>query len=159
MTRLLYGQSFPMSEEAQRNDFVLPFGKAKIERPGKDLTIVTLSRCVGQALEAAEQLKKNYGVEAEVINLRSIKPMDVEAIIKSVKKTGHLMALESGFPAFGVAAEILALSVEYGFDYLQAPPVRVTGAEVPTPYAEKLEEMSFPSEQLITDYAAKLLKV
>lgn len=108
---------------------------------------------------AAEQLKSKYGVEAEVINLRSIKPMDVEAIIKSVKKTGRLMAVESGFPSFGVGAEIMALTAEYAFDYLEAPPVRVTGAEVPTPYAEKLEKMSFPTEQLIADYAAKLLRV
>ncbi|EON64845.1 pyruvate dehydrogenase E1 component subunit beta [Coniosporium apollinis CBS 100218] len=156
---LLYGLQFPMSEEAQSSDFVIPFGKAKIERPGKDLTMVTLSRCVGQCLVAAEQLKKNYGVEAEVINLRSIKPMDVEAIVKSVKKTGHMMVVESGFPSFGVGAEIMALTCEYAFDYLDAPPVRVTGAEVPTPYAQKLEEMSFPTEQLITDYAAKLLRV
>ena len=148
-----------MSEEAQRDDFVIPFGKAKIERAGSDLTIVTLSRCVGQALNVANDLKAKYGVEAEVINLRSIKPMDVEAIIKSVKKTGYLMALESGFPAFGVGAEILALAMEYGFDYLNAPAVRVTGAEVPTPYAQKLEEMSFPQEDMITAYAAKLLKV
>ncbi|KAG9686925.1 hypothetical protein KCU95_g19950, partial [Aureobasidium melanogenum] len=90
---LLYGLSFPMSEEAQKDDFVIPFGKAKIERPGKDLTIVTLSRCVGQSLVAAEQLKQKYGIEAEVINLRSIKPLDVEAIVKSVKKTGHMMAV------------------------------------------------------------------
>jgi len=156
---LLYGLSFPMSEAAQKDDFVLPIGKAKIERPGKDLTIVTLSRCVGQCLVAAEQLKSKYGVEAEVINLRSVKPLDVEAIINSVKKTGHMMCVESGFPSFGVGAEIIALTVEYGFDYLDAPPVRVTGAEVPTPYAQKLEEMSFPTEQLIADYAAKLLRV
>ena len=148
-----------MSEEAQKSDFVIPFGKAKIERQGKDLTIVTLSRCVGQALEAAEQLKKKYGLDVEVINLRSVKPMDVEAIIKSVKKTGHLMALESGFPAFGVASEILALSMEYGFDYLKAPAVRITGAEVPTPYAEGLEQMAFPQIDTITNYAAKLMKV
>ena len=135
------------------------FGKAKIERPGKDLTIVTLSRCVGQCLVAAEQLKKKYGIEAEVINLRSVKPLDVETIVKSVKKTGHMMAVESGFPSFGVAAELIALTVEYAFDYLDAPPVRVTGAEVPTPYAAKLEEMSFPSEDLIASYAAKLLRV
>ncbi|KAH0252222.1 hypothetical protein KCU91_g18955, partial [Aureobasidium melanogenum] len=134
-------------------------GKAKIERPGKDLTIVTLSRCVGQSLVAAEQLKQKYGIEAEVINLRSIKPLDVEAIVKSVKKTGHMMAVESGFPSFGVGAELLALTAEYAWDYLQAPPVRVTGAEVPTPYAQKLEEMSFPTEQLIVDYAAKLMRV
>lgn len=121
--------------------------------------MVTLSRCVGQCLVAAEQLKKKYGVEVEVINLRSVKPLDVEAIVKSVKKTGTLMAVESGFPAFGVGAEILALGCEYAFDYLHAPPVRVTGAEVPTPYAQKLEEMAFPSESLIVDYAAKLLKL
>lgn len=98
--------------------------------------MVTLSRCVGQALVAAEQLKSKYGIEAEVINLRSVKPMDVEAIVKSVKKTHHLMAIESGFPSFGVGAEILALTMEYAFDYLDAPAVRVTGAEVPTPYGE-----------------------
>ena len=148
-----------MSEAAQKSDFVLPFGKAKIERPGKDLTIVTLSRCVGLALDAAEKLKQKHGVEAEVINLRSVKPMDVEAIVNSVKKTGLLMAVESGFPAFGVGSEILALTMEYAFDYLDAPAVRVTGAEVPTPYAQKLEEMSFPQVDTITTYAEKLLKV
>ena len=148
-----------MSEEAQKSDFVLPFGKAKIERSGKDLTIVSLSRCVGQSLAAAEQLKKQYGVEVEVINLRSVKPLDVEAIVKSVKKTGHLMAVESGFPSFGVGAEILALTMEYAFDYLNAPATRVTGAEVPTPYAKGLEDMSFPQESTIVSYAAKLLRV
>ncbi|KAI4249158.1 MAG: hypothetical protein L6R40_000616 [Gallowayella cf. fulva] len=156
---LLYGNNFPMSEAAQKDDFVLPFGKAKVERAGKDVTIVTLSRCVGQSLVAAEQLKKDYGVEAEVINLRSVKPLDVEAIVKSVKKTGRLMAVESGFPSFGVGAEILALTMEYAFDYLDAPAVRVTGAEVPTPYAQKLEEMAFPQEDTIVKYAAKLLRV
>lgn len=173
--RLLYGLSFPMSEEAQKDDFVIPvrlsdsstvysltfpqFGKAKIERSGKDLTIVTLSRCVGQSLRAADELKSKYGIEAEVINLRSIKPLDVEAIVKSVKKTGTLMAVESGFPAFGVGAEILALGCEYAFDYLDAPPIRVTGAEVPTPYAQKLEELSFPQDSTIVGAAAKLLRV
>jgi len=107
----------------------------------------------------AEDLKKKYGVEAEVLNLRSVKPLDVEAIVKSVKKTGHLMAVESGFPAFGVGAEILALTMEYAFDYLNAPAVRITGAEVPTPYAAKLEDMAFPQEDTITNYAAKLLRV
>jgi len=121
--------------------------------------VVTLSRCVGQCLVAAEQLKQKYGVETEVINLRSVKPMDVEAIIKSVKKTGTLMAVESGFPSFGVASEILALGAEYAFDYLNVPPIRITGAEVPTPYAQKLEEMAFPSEDLIVQQAAKLLKL
>lgn len=156
---LMYGQSFPMSEAAQKDDFVIPFGKAKIERSGKDLTIVTLSRCVGQSLIVAENLKKNYGVEAEVINLRSVKPLDIETIVQSIKKTHRLLVVESGFPAFGVGAEILALSMEYAFDYLDAPAQRVTGADVPTPYAEKLEQMAFPNEQLIENYVAKMLRL
>jgi len=157
--RLLYGQTFPMSEAAQKSDFVIPFGKAKIERQGKDLTIVTLSRNVGLSLDAAEQLKSKYGVDTEVINLRSVKPLDVEAIIKSVKKTGRMMCVSSDFPAFGVAAEVMALTCEYGFDYLEAPPVRVTGAEVPTPYAEMLEKMAFPQVDTIVNHAAKMLRV
>lgn len=156
---LLYGQAFPMSEAAQKDDFVLPIGKAKIERVGKDVTIVSLSRCVGQSVNAANELKQKYGVEAEVINLRSVKPLDVETIIKSLKKTGRLMCVESGFPMFGVGSEILALSMEYGFDYLTAPAVRVTGAEVPTPYALGLEQMSFPQEDIIVGQAAKLLRL
>lgn len=157
--RLMYGQAFPMSEESRKNDFVLPIGKAKIERPGTDLTIVSLSRCVGQSVAAAAELKEKYGVEAEVINLRSVKPLDVETVIKSLKKTSRLMAVESGFPLFGVASEILALTMEYGFDYLTAPAVRVTGAEVPTPYALGLENMSFPQVDTVVSQAAKLLRV
>ncbi|KAI0111259.1 pyruvate dehydrogenase E1 component beta subunit [Nemania sp. FL0031] len=156
---LMYGVSFPMSEAAQKDDFVIPFGKAKIERQGKDLTMVSLSRTVGQCMVAAEALKKKYGVEVEVINLRSIKPLDVESIIKSVKKTHRLISVESGFPFAGMGAEILATTMEYGFDYLDAPAQRITGAEVPTPYAQGLEQLSFPTEQLIEDYAAKLLRV
>lgn len=148
-----------MSEAAQKSDFVLPLGKAKVERPGKDLTIVSLSRCVGQCLNAAAELKQKYGVEAEVINLRSVKPLDVETIIQSLKKTGRIMAVESGYPMFGVSSEILALSMEYGFDYLTAPAVRVTGAEVPTPYALGLEQLSFPQEDTIVGQAAKLLRL
>ncbi|KAJ5500597.1 Transketolase C-terminal/Pyruvate-ferredoxin oxidoreductase domain II [Penicillium expansum] len=156
---LLYGQSFPMSEAAQKNDFVLPIGKAKIERPGKDLTIVSVSRCVGQSLTAAAELKQKYGVDAEVINLRSIKPLDVETIVASLKKTGRIMVVESGYPMFGLSSEILALAMEYGFDYLTAPAVRVTGAEVPTPYAAGLEAMAFPQEDTIVSQAAKLLRL
>ncbi|KAK4136877.1 thiamine diphosphate-binding protein [Trichocladium antarcticum] len=156
---LMYGKSFPMSEAAQKDDFVIPFGKAKIERVGKDLTMVTASRCVGQALVAAENLKSKYGVEVEVLNLRSIKPLDIESIVKSVKKTHRLMSIESGFPAFGVGAEILALTMEYAFDYLDAPAQRVTGADVPTPYAAGLEAMSFPTEELIEQYAVRMLRL
>lgn len=156
---LMYGQAFPMSEAAQKDDFVLPIGKAKIERPGKDLTVVSVSRCVGQSLNAAAELKQKYGVEAEVVNLRSIKPLDVETVIQSLKKTGRLMVVESGFPMFGVSSEILALAMEYGFDYLTAPALRVTGAEVPTPYAVGLENMAFPQEDTIVSQAAKLLRL
>lgn len=155
----MYGLVFPMSEAAQKDDFVLPIGKAKIERPGRDLTIVSLSRNVGLSVNAAAELKQKYGVEAEVINLRSIKPLDVETVIKSLKKTGRLMSVESGFPMFGVGSEILALAMEYGFDYLTAPAVRITGAEVPTPYAAGLEAMSFPQESTIVSQAAKLLRL
>ncbi|KAI0013833.1 pyruvate dehydrogenase E1 component beta subunit mitochondrial precursor [Xylariaceae sp. FL0662B] len=156
---LMYGVSFPMSEAAQKDDFVIPFGKAKIERPGKDLTLVSVSRTVGQCMVAAEALKKNYGVEAEVINLRSVKPIDVETIVKSVKKTHRLVSVDSGYPFAGLSAEILAMTMEYAFDYLDAPAQRITGAEVPTPYAQGLEQMSFPTEQLIEKFSAKLLRV
>ncbi|OTB04732.1 hypothetical protein M426DRAFT_11364 [Hypoxylon sp. CI-4A] len=156
---LLYGQTFPMSEAAQKDDWVIPFGKAKIERQGKDITIVSLSRTVGQCLVAAEGLKKKYGIEAEVINLRSVKPLDVETIVKSVKKTHRLISVESGFPFAGMGSEILATTMEYAFDYLDAPAQRITGAEVPTPYAQGLEQMSFPTEELIQNFAAKVLRV
>lgn len=156
---LMYGVSFPMSEAAQKDDFVIPFGKAKIERQGKDLTMVSLSRTVGQCMVAAEALKKKYGVDVEVINLRSVKPLDVETIVKSVKKTHHLISVESGFPFAGMGSEILAVTMEYAFDYLDAPAQRITGAEVPTPYAQGLEQMSFPTEELIENFAAKVLRV
>ncbi|KAF8468872.1 pyruvate dehydrogenase E1 component beta subunit mitochondrial precursor [Kalaharituber pfeilii] len=156
---LMYGVSFPLSAEAQKSDFVLPIGKAKIERSGTDVTVVSLSRTVGQCLVAAEQLQSKYGISCEVINLRSVKPLDVECIINSVKKTNHLVAVESGFPMFGVASEILALSMEYMFDYLDAPAQRVTGAEVPTPYAIGLEKMSFPDEEVIVGKVKQLLRV
>ena len=93
-------------------------------------------------------MKSKYGIEAEVINLRSVKPMDVEAIVNSVKKTHHLMAVESGFPSFGVGAEILALGMEYAFDYLDAPGVRITGAEVPTPYGKPSSPVNATLEDL-----------
>ncbi|KAI5924529.1 pyruvate dehydrogenase E1 component beta subunit mitochondrial precursor [Camillea tinctor] len=156
---LMYGVSFPMSEAAQKDDFVIPFGKAKVERQGKDVTLVSLSRTVGQCMAAAEALSKTYGVEAEVINLRSVKPLDIETIVQSVKKTHRLISVESGFPFAGMGAEILATTMEYAFDYLDAPAQRITGAEVPTPYAQGLEQMSFPTEKLIEDFTAKVLRV
>jgi pyruvate dehydrogenase E1 component beta subunit len=96
----MYGQTFPLSPEAQSKDFLIPIGKAKIERSGKDLTFVTHSINVGRCLQVAEKLKEKHGVEAEVINIRSAKPLDVDCIVNSVKKTNRVVSVDSGFPAF-----------------------------------------------------------
>jgi pyruvate dehydrogenase E1 component beta subunit len=108
---LMYGVSFPMSEAAQRDDWLVPFGVAKIERPGKDVTLVSFSRAVGKCLDAAAKLEQQ-GISAEVINLRSIRPLDRDAIIQSVKKTNRLVTVEEGWPQHGVGAEIAALVME-----------------------------------------------
>ncbi|WWD20440.1 hypothetical protein CI109_104916 [Kwoniella shandongensis] len=147
---LLYGVSFPITKEELSEDFTLPIGKAKVEKEGSDVTIVTHSKMVTHALEAAEILEKETGIKVEVINLRSIRPLDIDTIIKSVKKTNHLITAEQGFPAFGVGSEIIAQICESSaFDFLDAPPERVTGADVPTPYAESLEGMAFPDTNVL----------
>lgn len=136
---ILYGQSFPVSAESLSDDYILPIGKAKIERAGKDLTIVSHTLGLNHSMAAAEQLSKDEGIEIEVINLRSIRPLDIETIVKSVKKTNRLVTVEGGFPAFGVGSEICAQIMESeAWDYLDAPVERVTGADVPTPYAKNL---------------------
>lgn len=146
---LLYGQAFEMSEESLSPDFTLPY-KAKVEREGSDISIITYTRNVEFSLQAAEILDKQYGVSAEVVNLRSIRPLDVDAIVKSLKKTNHLITVESTFPQFGVGSEIIAQIMESeGFDYLDAPIQRVTGADVPTPYAKELEDFAFPDPDTI----------
>jgi pyruvate dehydrogenase E1 component beta subunit len=141
---LMYGQAFDISEEALDKDFVIPIGKAKIEREGKDVTIVTFSRQVGFSLEAAKKLAEE-GISVEVINLRSIRPLDEATIINSVKKTNRVITVEEGWPHFGVGSEIAALIMESdAFDYLDAPLERVTGADVPMPYAQNLEQAALP---------------
>ncbi|RCK54769.1 Pyruvate dehydrogenase E1 component subunit beta, mitochondrial [Candida viswanathii] len=155
---IAYGESFPMSEEALSSDFVLPIGKAKIEKEGTDLTIIGHSRAVKFCVEAAEKLEKEYGVKAEVVNLRSIKPLDTETIFNSIKKTNHVITVENGFPAFGVGSEICAQIMESDtFDYLDAPVERVTGCEVPTPYAKELEDFAFPDTEVIMRASRKVL--
>jgi len=130
---MLYGVTFPMSTEAMSDEFLLPIGKAKIEREGSDVTIVAHSKMVTHSLEAAEELAKE-GIKAEVVNLRSIRPLDIDTIKASVKKTNRLVIVEGGFPMFGVGSEICAQIIESeAFDYLDAPVERVTGADVPTP--------------------------
>jgi len=155
---MMYGVSFPISQESLSEDFTLPIGKCKVEREGSDITIVGHSKMVSHAIEAAEALKKEEGVEAEVVNLRSIRPLDIDTIIKSVKKTNRLIIVEGGFPAFGVGSEICAQIVESeAFDYLDAPVERVTGADVPTPYAANLEALAFPDTNLIVKVAKRAL--
>jgi len=141
---LLYGQEFPVSAEALDPDFVLPLGKAKVMRPGTDVTLVSFSKMVGACLKAAEQLAAQ-GINAEVINLRSLRPLDKETILASVRKTSRLVSVEEGWPACGVGSEIAALAGEEAFDYLDAPVERVTGVDVPMPYAEKLEKAALPT--------------
>ncbi|PIL37114.1 hypothetical protein GSI_00806 [Ganoderma sinense ZZ0214-1] len=154
---LMYGVTFPMSQEAMSDNFLLPIGKAKVEREGSDVTIVAHSKMVTHSLEAADELAKE-GIKAEVINLRSIRPLDIETINKSLKKTNRLVVVEGGFPAFGVGSEICAQVVETeGFDYLDAPVERVTGADVPTPYAVNLENLTFPDTNVVVKAAKRAL--
>src|SRR5215470_2396313 len=138
---ILYGHSFPVPK---LEDYVLPIGKAKIARPGKDVTIVSFSMGMSYALKGAEELAKE-GIEAEVIDLRTIRPMDTETIVESVKKTGRIVTVEEGWPQSGIGAEIAARVMEHAFDWLDAPVTRVSGKDVPMPYAANLEKLALPS--------------
>nr|XP_051202966.1 pyruvate dehydrogenase E1 component subunit beta-1, mitochondrial isoform X1 [Lolium perenne] len=151
---LLYGESFPISAEVLDSSFTVPIGKAKIEREGKDITITAFSKMVGYALQAAEILSKE-GISAEVINLRSIRPLDRAAINASVRKTNRLVTVEEGFPQHGVGAEICMSVVEDSFEYLDAPVERIAGADVPTPYAANLERLAFPQVEDIVRAAKR----
>ncbi|MDB5418006.1 MAG: pdhB [Phenylobacterium sp.] len=146
---MLYGQEFDVPEGI---DWVLPIGKAKIRREGSGVTLVAYSRMVGFCLEAAEQLAAE-GIEAEVIDLRTIRPMDYETVVESVKKTNRLVTIEEGWAPMGVGAEIAARVVADAFDYLDAPPARVHQEDVPLPYAANLEALSLPSVEKIVKAA------
>jgi len=142
---MMYGEEFTLSDEAMDKDFLLPLGKAKTEREGTDVSLVAFAKMVGSSLEAAEILKNEDGIDCEVINLRSIRPLDRDAILNTVKKTNRLVTVEEGWPQHGVGAEIAAMVVESdAFDYLDAPVERVTGADVPMPYAIDLEAAALP---------------
>jgi pyruvate dehydrogenase E1 component subunit beta len=146
---LLYGHSAPVPK---LDDFVLPIGKARIARPGNDVTIVAWSMGMKYALEAAEELAKE-GIAAEVIDLRTLKPMDTDTIVASVQKTGRCVTVEEGWAQSGVGAEIAARLMERAFDYLDAPVTRVTGKEVPMPYAANLEKLALPSTAEVVEAA------
>ncbi|XP_042310748.1 pyruvate dehydrogenase E1 component subunit beta, mitochondrial [Sceloporus undulatus] len=156
---LMYGVPFEMSEDALSKDFIVPIGKAKIERQGNHITLVSHSRPVSHCLEAAAVLAKD-GVECEVINLRSIRPMDIETVESSVMKTNNLVTVEGGWPQFGVGAEICARIMEGpAFNHLDAPVVRVTGADVPMPYAKILEDNCIPQVKDIIFAVKKTLNI
>jgi pyruvate dehydrogenase E1 component beta subunit len=138
---MLYGHSSPVPK---LDDYVLPIGRARIVRPGHDVTIVAWSMGMTYALKAAEELAKD-NIDAEVIDLRTIKPMDTATIIESVKKTGRIVTVEEGWKQSGVGAEIAACLIEEAFDYLDAPVMRVCGKDVPMPYAANLEKLALPS--------------
>jgi pyruvate dehydrogenase E1 component beta subunit len=138
---ILYGQSFPVPK---LEEHLVPIGKARIVRSGTDVTIVAWSISMTYALKAADELAKD-GINAEVIDLRTLKPMDVASIIESVKKTGRVVTVEEGWRQSGVGAEIAASVTEHAFDYLDAPVTRVSGKDVPMPYAANLEKLALPS--------------
>jgi pyruvate dehydrogenase E1 component beta subunit len=146
---MLYGQEFDVPEGI---DWAVPIGKAKVRRVGTGVTIVAYSRMVGFALEAAEQLAQQ-GIEAEVIDLRTIRPLDHATVVESVKKTNRLVTVEEGWGSMGVGAEVAARVVAEAFDYLDAPPARVHQDDVPLPYAANLEALSLPSVERIVEAA------
>jgi pyruvate dehydrogenase E1 component beta subunit len=146
---MMYGQEFDIPEV---EDWVVPIGKAKVRRQGRDLTITAHSRMVGLALTAAEKLAAE-GIEAEVIDLRTLRPLDHETIVESVKKTNRLVTVEEGWSPMGVGAEVAARVVEHAFDYLDAPPLRVSQEDVPLPYAANLEALALPSVDKIVKAA------
>jgi pyruvate dehydrogenase E1 component beta subunit len=149
---ILYGHSFEVPEDEA---FTVPIGRARIVRAGSDVTITAYSLQVANALAAAELLAK-AGIEAEVIDLRSLRPLDVDSVVTSVKKTNRLVSVEEGWPVCGIGSELAALMMEHAFDYLDAPVVRVHGVDVPMPYAANLEKLALPQPETIAQAAKKV---
>ena len=149
---LLYGQTFPVPDV---EDYTVPIGKAAVKREGSDVTLVAHSRMVGFALQAAERLAEE-GISAEVIDLRTLRPLDTDTVIESVKKTNRIVCCEEGWRFMGVGAEIAATVVAEAFDWLDAPPVRVHQKDVPLPYAANLEALSLPNADDIFEAAKKV---
>ena len=150
---ILYGQSFDVPK---LDDFLVPIGKARIARPGKDVTIVSWSIGMTLALKAAAELEKD-GIDVEIVDLRTIRPMDVPTVIESVKKTHRCITVEEGWPQSGVGAEIAAQVMTHAFDWLDAPVVRITGKDVPMPYAANLEKLALPSVAEVVEAAKAVL--
>ncbi|XP_003701816.1 pyruvate dehydrogenase E1 component subunit beta, mitochondrial [Megachile rotundata] len=158
-SELLYNIEFPVSDQAMDKDFTIPIGKAKIEKPGKHITLTTHGQATLYTMQAAEILA-GQGIEAEVINLRSLRPLDWDTIFKSISKTHRLMTVELGWPRCGVGSEIVATVMENPvFFELDAPAVRCTGIDVPMPYAETIEYECTPKDHHIVDFAKKICSV
>jgi pyruvate dehydrogenase E1 component subunit beta len=138
---IVYGRSFPVPKN---DEYVLPIGKARVVKPGKDVTLVAYSICVGMILEAAEVLAKE-GIDAELIDLRTLRPLDTDTVIESVKKTNRIVTVEQGWPICSIGSEIASQVIEKAFDWLDAPPTKVTGKDVPMPYAANLEKLALPT--------------
>ncbi|HRA48027.1 MAG TPA: alpha-ketoacid dehydrogenase subunit beta [Thermomicrobiales bacterium] len=150
------GALYGTKGEVQEGDYTVPFGKARIAKEGTDITLIGYGRQVNLLLKVADTLDKS-NISAEVIDLRSIRPFDTETLIESVKKTNRAVAVQEQWRWFSVASEVAALIQEFAFDYLDAPVERVSGAEVPAPYAKSLEAAAFPNEQDIIDAARRAL--
>jgi pyruvate dehydrogenase E1 component beta subunit len=146
---ILYGRSFEVPVD---DDFTVPIGRAKVVRAGGDVTIAAFSIMVGHALAAAEALVAD-GIEAEVIDLRTIRPLDTHTIVASVRKTNRLVSVEEGWPFAGIGAELSAAMMELAFDDLDAPVARVSGVDVPMPYAANLEKLALPQAEQIAQAA------
>ncbi|HWE46073.1 MAG TPA: pyruvate dehydrogenase complex E1 component subunit beta [Caulobacteraceae bacterium] len=149
---MLYGIEFDVP---QVDDWIVPIGKAKVRKEGDAVTITAHSRMVGLALKAAEMLSAE-GIEAEVVDLRTLRPLDIDTVIASVRKTNRLVTVEEGWAPMGVGAEVAAQVVEKAFDYLDAPPLRVCGEDVPMPYAANLEALALPSAEKIVEAVKKV---
>ena len=142
---MMYGVEFDVDPKIMDKDFLIPIGKAKIERPGTDVTITAHAKMVGHSLQAAEILQRDHNISVEVINLRSLKPLDRNTIISSVKKTNRIVNVEEGWPQHGIGSEIAGILMETeAFDYLDAPMERICGAEVPMPYSWAIEGAAVP---------------
>jgi len=146
---MLYGHT---GEVPKLDDYVIPLGKARVARAGSHVTIISWSNGMTYALKAADELAKE-GIEAEVIDLRTLRPLDTDTIVASVKKTGRAVTVEEGWQQNGVGAELAARIMQHAFDYLDAPVLRVSGKDVPMPYAANLEKLALPSAAEVVEAA------
>ncbi|CAI5448327.1 unnamed protein product [Caenorhabditis angaria] len=158
-SEVMYPKEFEVSDEVMSPDFVLPIGKAKIQKSGTDLTIVSYGKAMHTVMEAAKVLKENHNIDVEVVNLRSLRPLDFDTVAKSIRKTGHVISVEESWPVCGIGSEIAArcMEDEKVFGAMKKPMMRVTGCDVPMPYSMPLEAKALPVVDDVTDMVKKVL--